>query len=287
MYAASVLFVNSDPVGTMARARAQGLNTVRLVNFIDEHGNPASAPFDATHWKQVDRAIAAASAADLKVILDLSTYRNVLATTRNPYTMDWGPFLRWVSDRTNTATGVRYKDDPTIAMVSLAGEIEAPNGDAGRALGETPAQITAFFARTAREFKAVDRNHLLSTGGQLQLNWNSGIDWRAIGSLSSVDVLAIHVYSAADRSQTIPAVSAWARANRKPWLLEEFGLAQKAGDRTRATYFRSLITQASRAGAAGIGYWNCGPELKPGTFDVNRGTPLTWAVIASSAPFTR
>ncbi len=284
LYAASVLFASADPTGTMVRARAQGLNTVRLVNFLDESGSPSTAPFDEARWRAVDREIAAGRAAGLHVILDLSTYRNLLGHSQNPYTADWARFLAWVTSRRNTVSGVRYKDDPTIAMVSLAGEIEAPNSDAGRALGETTAQLTAFFARTAREFRAHDPNHLLSTGGLLQLDWDSGIDWRAIGSLTAVDVIAVHVYSRADRLVTLPAVAAWARAHAKPWVLEEFGLPQSAGDRARAAYFGSVITQASQKGAAGIGFWNSGPEHKPGSFDVNSSTPLTWAVVVSSAP---
>jgi hypothetical protein len=284
MFAASVLSVNDDPSGTMARARAQGLNTVRLVNFLDEHGDPATAPFDLSHWAAVDRAIAAARAAGLKVILDLSTYRNLLAASRNPYTADWGSFLRWVFARKSTTSGIQYKDDPTIALVDLAGEIEAPNSDAGRALGETSDQITAFFTRTAREFKADDPNHVLSTGGLLQLDWDSGIDWRTIGSIASIDMLAIHVYSAADRLKTIPAVSSWARANGKPWMLEEFGLPQRTGDETRANYFGSVFAKAEQTGAAGVGFWNSGPQLNGDSYDVNQATPLTWLAVSSNAP---
>lgn len=284
LYGASALFASADPAATMERARAQGLNTVRLVNFLHEDGNPASAPYDASSWRAVDREIAQAASAGLLVILDLSTYRNLLQRHGNPYTTDWGPFLRWVAARKNTVTNVVYRDDPTIGMIALAGEADGPNSSSGRAMNLTTQEVTRFYARSAREWKAADPNHIVSTGGFLYLDWNSGIDWRAIGGLSDIDVLAVHVYSDNDRTMTVPAVAAWARNAAKPWLVEEFGQTQSTGDSTRAAYFRSVISDMRARGTAGVAFWNLGPEVAPGSHDVNPSTPLTWRLVKELAP---
>jgi hypothetical protein len=268
----------------MDAARAQGLNTVRLVNFLHEDGNPATAPYDEGSWRLVDEDIAQARTRGLLVILDLSTYRNLLQRHGNPYTADWGLFLRWVAARRNTVAGTRYRDDPTIAMIALAGEVDGPNSSPGRALGLTTKQLTDFYSRSAREWKAADPNHIVSTGGFLSLDWNSGIDWRAIGMLPAIDLLAIHVYSDNDRNITEPAVAAWALENGKAWFVEEFGETQSVGDAWRAGYFRSVIAQARANGSAGVAFWNLGPEVVGGSHDVNPSTPLTWGTVKTAAP---
>jgi hypothetical protein len=69
-----------------------------------------------------------------------------------------------------------------------------------------------------------------------------------------------------------------------PLLVEEFGAKQESGDRARADYFRLVYATAAQAKAAGIGFWNLGPELAPGSYEVGLQTPLTFAAIRQSAP---
>lgn len=161
-----------DPISTVRLAQDSCLNTVRIVNFLageEEGRDPATAPFDEASWRQVDRLIAAAAEANLRVILDLSTYRNLLLNAGvNPYTTDWGPVVDFATSRRNTMTGVRYRDDPTIALISLAGEVEPPANH--KDLGVEPAHITAFFARTLGQWKTADPRHLVNTGGLIHLN---------------------------------------------------------------------------------------------------------------------
>ena len=148
----------------MGRAKTAGLNTVRLVNFLNESGSISSAPYNEWHWARVDRVLAEAASARIKVIFDLSTFRNMLANAgRNPYTHDWNDFLRFAATRRNTVTGVRYADDPTIALVSIAGEVE-PINTSSNTLGVTSDQVTTFFRRAFTTWRSYDSHHPVTSG---------------------------------------------------------------------------------------------------------------------------
>ena len=261
---------------------------VRIVNFLDEKSTDlAHAPYDGVKWARVDREIATARGAGLHVILDLSTYRNLLANNHlDPYTAEWGPFVSFMAARVNTVTGIRYRDDPTIAIVSIAGEVEPLT--ALSSTTPTTLQLTTFYRRTIGELHFRDVNHLVSSGGFLQINWNSGIDWKAIFALPGDDVPAIHVYSGNDEQITLPAVAAYARSIGKPWIIEEFGFRQTLGDTTRSVDFQRVYDEAASGAAAGVLFWNVGPEIvgvngKTETYDVNPVTPKTFAVVVANA----
>ena len=289
LFGASDLGGLDDPTGTAELAVAARLDTLRIVDFLDEHGPVDSAPYDPVRWSRVDAAIAAAGRSGLHVLLDLSTYRNLLWNAGlNPYTWDWGPFVAFVTQRANMVSGLRYRDDPTIALVAFAGEIEPLNTPANTR-GVTTPQVTGFFERTLGQWRAQDGRHLLSTGGLLQLDWDSGIDWRAIFGLANVDVCSIHDHSAADRTITTPQVAAYCASIGKPWITEEFGWPQSVGDGARADAFRAMYALQRRWAAAGVAFWNLGPEIAGAngvteTYDVNRSTSLTWAAVTDSAP---
>jgi Cellulase (glycosyl hydrolase family 5) len=284
LYAGSDLGGLDDADARSAIAVAGGLNTIRVVNFLDEGGVPSTAAYDPWHWQRVDKAIASARANGLHVLLDLSTYRNLLWNAGlNPYVVDWQPFLQFVAQRTNSITGVRYASDPTIALIAFAGEVE-PVNSTSNARGVTTAQVTSFFERSFAEWKAMDANHLVSPGGFLQIDWNSGIDWKTIFALSDNDVCSIHDYSNADRTITTPAVSAYCGSIARPWITEEFGWEQSVGDSTRASLFQSMFDTQTAYHSAGVGFWNLGTQLGGTTYDVNSSTSLTWSVVRANAP---
>jgi len=284
LYGASQLGGLDDPTARASMAVSAKLNTLRVVNFLDENGSTSTAPYDETRWKRVDAAIAASGAAGLHVVLDLSTYRNMLWNAGiNPYAVDWKPFLSFVAGRRNTVNGLTYANDPTIAIVAFAGEVE-PINTSSNTMGVTTIQVTDFFSRTFAEWKALDAHHLTSSGGLLQIDWNSGIDWKTIFALADDDVCSIHDYSLADQTITTPAVSAYCASIGRPWITEEFGWDQPVGDATRANDFSLMYALQRTFGAAGVGAWNLGTQLGGSTYDINTGTPQTWAVVGSNAP---
>jgi hypothetical protein len=281
LYGASILGGMDDPATAVSRAAAAGLNTVRVVNFLDEHGAVGSAEFNEWHWARLDRVIAAAGGTGLKVILDLSTHRNLIANAgRNPYTHDWTSFIQFAANRRNTVTGVRYGDDQTIALIAFAGEVE-PLKTPDNTLGITTAQVTSFFQKAFATWKQHDRLHPVSSGGLLHYGWDSGIDWRAI--FAAADVCSIHNYSDGDISAT-PGVAAYCASLGKPWITEEFGWERGIGDAARAARFQQMYALQANNGSAGVAFWNMGGQTSSPTFDVNSSTPLTLDVVFANAP---
>jgi endo-1,4-beta-mannosidase len=275
-----------DPTSAVARVRALGLNAVRITDFLDVHGDPRTAPYAEADWARVDRLLAAASHAGLRAVLDLSTYRNLLRNRGdNPYTADWRPFLEFVAARVNTAAGVRYGDDPTIAAVSFAGEVDGVNsGD--NTYGLTTATLTTFYRTVEDQWHRVAPGPLLTAGGLSHLDWDSGIDWRAIFALPHNDFAALHVYTEGDRETAVPAVAEFSRAIGKPWVIEEFGFPADLPDAERARRYADVYARADRYGAAGVGLWNVGVQTTD-TYDVGPQFPLTSAVVRRHAPGVR
>lgn len=74
---------------------------------------------------------------------------------------DW---VRALVGRTNTVTGIAYRDDPTIMSWQLCNE-PRPGGDAQTAAPLLP-DFYAWVQGTARLIKSIDPNHLVSTGSE-------------------------------------------------------------------------------------------------------------------------
>jgi endo-1,4-beta-mannosidase len=308
--------LNTLRIGEMFHQYATG--------YPEESGPPSHAPYDEADWARTDRFLDKLREAGLRAILDLSAFRNFLVHrdiaagpdyTRictdgigvtvaerrsvldqiSPYRTDvlpeWDTFINFVANRVNTVNGLAYKDDPTIAIVSFAGEAGPPDSlDCGRA--HSGAELTNFYDRVFTKWKTLDQTHLLSNGGLIHLDWaelhgdtdGSGINWQDIFSLQGNDIPSIHTYPAriddgvpADFQS--PKVSAFLADLGKPWFTEEFGWQQGVSDATRAANYRWLYGRQQACGSAGAAFWNLGNELAGGTFDVNPGTPLAFGAV--------
>jgi O-antigen/teichoic acid export membrane protein len=281
LYGASIYGQLPNMRQAISLTGAANLNTLRIVNFLDDSDDITGQ--DESRWKLVDSAIAAAQKANLKVILDLSTYAGVLYLKQtNPYTHDWNGFVQFVANRHNTVSGLVYKNDPTIVFISLSGEVVAPNYQ-NNPLHVTTSQLNDFFGRTSAELRAVDPNHLISSGGLINLGEDSGIEWRTIFAQPAIDVCSIHIYSDADRLGAAANVSSYCAAIDKPWITEEFGWNQKVGDQQRANNFQAVYSTQKELGGAGIAFWNLDAGVGD-TFGVSSATPLTLAVVRQNAP---
>lgn len=253
-------------------ARQDRMNTIRPTDFLvgvkDWH--------NAATWRNLDYLVAAAEARHMFVIMDLSAYRNFLRAS-GQFAYDpgkWASFLHFV--------GSRYATAPAIAYYAIAGEIEPPNSDdPARA---TPDQYISFFQRVIAGLHAADHgNHLVSTGGLNHLDASSAVPWKALFALPREDLAALHVYSQDDRNLVVPAVADWAARERKPLVIEEFGFRQDLGDEARAAAFSDTYELGRSVDAAGVVFWNLGPELAPGSYDVSPSTPAVWAAVSRYA----
>ncbi len=319
----------NDPDQLLALAAAGNLNTLRIGEMFDQINGLRAAPYDESDWARIDAFLEKMRQAGMRAILDLSAFRNHLVhrdialggwtslcrddigvTVPERLTVDfagispyratayaeWDRFLAFVANRVNSVNGIPYRHDPTIAIVSFAGEPEPPGSlRCGKALDT--AQLTAFYAHVMPAWKAHDPRHLLSNGGFIHLDWEelhgnaagSGIDWRAIFALPENDIPSIHTYPAridagipADFQS--PKIGPFVASLGKPWFTEEFGWNQGVGDATRAGWFQWLYDRQATYGSAGAAFWNLGFEFAAGTFDVGTATPATWTTVQVNAP---
>jgi hypothetical protein len=281
-----------NPAGAISLAKRQHLNTIRLVDFLSHDGDPAAAPYDPATWAKVDRFIADAQTANIKILLDLSDYKAELWNACiNPYTASWARYLTFVARRVNTATGQRYKDDPEIVLVTFTGD-PLPVGshlftDAAGApctISYTTAQLTHFYARVEGKWRSLDAHHLRAAGGLSYVDEpNSGIDWHAIFGNRANSVCAWKTYGG--MMSWLPTGAQYCRdVLHKPWFNDEWGYTQAMGDRARAASFSSEFANNNANGAAGNFYWNANYLTNPTTYDVGPGTPLTQAAVVNNAP---
>ena len=276
--------------GTISLAQQMRLNTIRVINFYDSKKSPTTEPFNETQWVKVDNMIAAAGTAGMHVDLSLGDYRNILWNNCvNPYTADWGQFISFVAQRTNTVTGQTYGSDPTIATLSLAGEplsvgsrtFTASGTNQACTISYTTQDLTSFYTRTLHQWKTVARVSV-NTGGLGYLNFNSGIDWKTIFALADDDICAIKTYGG--MMQFAPTVAAYCAGINKPWIDEEFGYQQSDGDALRAQEMKAQYDMLHANGSAGEMFWNLGTQLASTTYDIGPGTPLTLATVQAAAP---
>jgi hypothetical protein len=253
-------------------AVAAHLNTIRATDFLNDAADWRTPQV----WLNLDNLICQAQARGMHVIISLKTFSDRLYKSGQfPYNpADWQDYLTFV--------GQRYRNAPAIAYYAIAGEALPPNGH--DPLRPTADQLVSFYRATAATLAQADGgNHLISTGGLSFLNGDYGIPWQTIFALPHIALAAIHVYSVGDRDISLPMVAAWAAQQGKPFMLEEFGFRQNLGDAARAAAFTDIAQRARAVGAAGLGFWNLGPEVSPLSYDISPATPLTWQAVQQAA----
>lgn len=198
-------------------------------------------------------------------------------------------YVRAVVGRTNSITGRRYVDDPTIMSWQLANE-PRPGGSDAAGKENLPAYL-AWIAATARLIKAIDPNHLVTVGSEGTMGC---IDYDqcvvSAHALPEIDYVTAHIWpqnwgwaDPADLAGTWPATEQKTRAYfarqeaiamrlGKPLVIEEFGFPRDRGsfdpagatayrDRFYAlTYSLTFASAARRGPVAGTNFWAWGGE---------------------------
>ncbi|QNN65148.1 mannanase [Sphingomonas rhizophila] len=198
-------------------------------------------------------------------------------------------YVRAVVTRTNSVTGIRYADDPTIQSWQLANE---PRPGGGKEVGLNHLRdYLAWISDTSRLIKSLDSNHLVSTGSE---GTQGCLDDDACvinaHSAPSIDYVTAHIWpqnwewaDPKDLAGSWPKVETNTRAYLarqiaiasqlgKPLVVEEFGFPRDSGgfERSASTRWRDrfyglifeLALDSMRAGGpvAGTNFWAWGGE---------------------------
>jgi mannan endo-1,4-beta-mannosidase len=162
-----------------------------------------------------------------------------------------GWYKAWIShllNRTNSITGIKYKDDPTILMWELANEPRCIGGGGANGYPRSPncttTTLVSWAGEMSRYIKSLDRNHLVSVGDEGFLclpnatdwteNCNDGVDSYAFAALPHVDAMSVHLYPDSDSWGKTPE---WGT----DWILKH---VQKAKKLRKAVYLGEFGTKA-------------------------------------------
>jgi mannan endo-1,4-beta-mannosidase len=248
-----------------------GHSVVRAHGFNDHPvpgDDPAviqSAPgvFNEANLAALDRAVAEARARNLRIIFNLTNYWSAYGgisryvqwkLNRLPTVAELGLFytdetikgwfknyVNMLLNRSNTATGIKYKDEPAIMAWELGNELRN-RGDAGALL--------AWQAELASYIKSIDPNHLVADGGEgmdddaslypglsntYAVRGDEGCSYRRLVDIPEIDLVSYHLYPTSWGLNDATDVEIWirvhqqlARAAGKVAYLGEFG--RRAGD---------------------------------------------------------
>lgn len=192
-----------------------------------------------------------------------------------------------IVSRTNSITGVAYKDDPTIFAWQICNEPRPFSKD-------NKERFANFIAETAKRIKAIDSNHLVSLGTEGYYGCESDEDLVVkLHTDPNVDYLTLHIWPVnwgwASRENPDEKIgNACVRTNdyidrhlalwqriKKPMVIEEFGFPREGNscDLTRntisrdslyATVFARILQSAhQQSPLAGCNFWGWGGSGRP------------------------
>jgi mannan endo-1,4-beta-mannosidase len=193
----------------------------------------------------------------------------------DPVIAQWySAYVEMILTRTNSYTGVPYRNDPTVLAWELANEPRSSDG--------TGTMIGAWAERSARWVKSVDSHHLLGTGEEgfditeagystasygaqrWMFDGTAGVSFTRNVTIADIDFAGIHLYP---DSWNLPssAGNSWirdhlqiARAGAKALIVGEYGLRG-----ARAAAYDSWLTTVLADGGAGAALWQFGSGTLP------------------------
>jgi mannan endo-1,4-beta-mannosidase len=190
-----------------------------------------------------------------------------------------GWYKDWVThllERTNTITGVKYKDDPTIMAWELGNELRCSSSGPYPSSPECNSDMIVSWADEMSQYvKSVDPNHLIGFGGEGFLCTDpGGSDWLtnctqsadpvALLALEDIDIHGIHIYPyhweptepTSDwqdwGSWWIDTQGAIAADANKPYYIGEYGWVDLDN---RMLVFDDWLTHFYDAGGDGSHFW--------------------------------
>lgn len=186
---------------------------------------------------------------------------------------DW---VEHVLNRTNTITGVKYKDDPTILAWELGNELQCSESGPYPPSENCGSEIMVAWAdEMSQHVRSLDPNHLIGWGGEGFLctepggdswltNCSASADPAALLDLDTIDIHGIHVYPNHWQPTESPAgwqewAAGWidvhgevATAANKPYYIGEYGWVDQS---QRMLVFDDWLQHFYDAGGDGSHFW--------------------------------
>ncbi|MDE6654763.1 MAG: cellulase family glycosylhydrolase [Muribaculaceae bacterium] len=191
----------------------------------------------------------------------------------------------YIVNRTNRYTGKPYSESPALMTWEVANEPRAFAGDS-----VTKAAYYDWVTRTARRIKAIDKNHLVSTGSEGYMGTEMDLElWKRLHESEDIDYAIIHLWpynwswlnqqdpaSVVDSvdvalAKTVDYIKVHAEATEKPLVLEEFGYPRDSmmfspGSPTtgRDAFYKGVFDLISGSGMIqGCNIWGWGGYAQP------------------------
>ncbi len=181
---------------------------------------------------------------------------------------DYQDWISTVLNRTNTITGVQYKNDPAIFSWELANEPRCINASLPTSGTCTQQTLIDWADEMSTYMNSVDGNHMISIGDEGFLDWNrpndwpynaaDGVDHEALTALPNIDYGTYHVYPDS-WGKDVAWVTQWIRDHQtaaadlgKPTILEEFGLRDQS---QRDAAYQTWMDTVRTGGGDGWMFW--------------------------------
>ena len=299
----------SEPVqdAVLALAKQFGMNSLRIWAFLDCAAQPGAQEVCFQYWDSVqqkpvgndgpyglerlDRAVAKAGGAGMKVILTLVNHwkdfggmpqyvswfglgdKNLFYTDARCL-IAYQNWARQIVMRCNSVTGVLYRDDPAILAWELANE---PRCEAQGGVD----MLLTWVETMSRFVRQIDPNHLIAVGdegyfkraragGNVLYNGAYGVSCEELLGIGDVDLGTVHLYpqSMAPDTSAVDFGNRWIREHieagqraDKPMLIEEYGFM--GSDAARDPVFDSWLQGVEAQRGVGDMLWMLGLPKGP------------------------
>ncbi|MFP4015830.1 MAG: glycoside hydrolase 5 family protein [Halanaerobiales bacterium] len=216
-------YKDQEMVGDVIEGAARmGIKVIRIWGFMDGQRNVHDGHimqvepgiYDESGFENLDYAIKKAGEEGIKLVIVLTNnwddfggmnqyVRWVESAEEHDdfYTNEeikqiYKDYIKYLINRTNTLTGIQYKDDPTIMTWELANAPRCQSDKSGDTLVEWIREMSAYI-------KKLDPIHLVAAGDEGFFNRNSsmygyggseGVDWDRIIRIPTIDYGTYHLY---------------------------------------------------------------------------------------------
>ena len=301
-----------------ANLAADKVDVVRLWMFSHEdwHGfEKTKGVYNEREFAQFDYIIASAKAHNLKLVPVFENYWEAYGgidtrlqweglsggqpgrgaffdKTRCPGCFaSYKNYMSYALNRTNTYTGVKYKDDPTIFAWDLMNEPRYENQSAAENVNGTT--LRAWVDEMGAFVKGIDSKHLLGAGleghgANYGFGGDEGNPFVYVQQSPYLDYTSAHPYPTEDWAhlsidQTKTLIRAWINDSHnvvgKPFFMGEFNVHNV----DRSAWWTALYTDFEAAGGDGSAFWWYQDHSGDGKFGVSAGAPELAVFRAHSA----